>query len=163
MTTDAAPVPVHLGAALDGLAENPALPADFIRRLIAYRRGLGHVAMRADLTADLIAEIIATDYHWLLHSLALNRTLPQAVRISLARHRDGAVRAALVSRDQHTPEDPFEQWLNDPTSECVNTSRSVKRFLTSFVRASRTTLIRKSVTRWRGGGPRLRRKSGGSY
>lgn len=60
--SDTAPVPVHLAVALDGLAENPALPLELVRRLLAYRQGFGHVATRADLTADLIAEIIATDY-----------------------------------------------------------------------------------------------------
>ncbi|MFD1320604.1 hypothetical protein [Micromonospora sonneratiae] len=54
------------------------------------------MATRADLTADLITEIIATDHDWLLHSLALNRHLPYAVRLRLAEHRDPAVRAALA-------------------------------------------------------------------
>ncbi|GAB3142845.1 hypothetical protein GCM10027290_18160 [Micromonospora sonneratiae] len=77
-------------------AENPVLPTGLVRRLLAYRRGFGHVATRADLTADLITEIIATDHDWLLHSLALNRHLPYAVRLRLAEHRDPAVRAALA-------------------------------------------------------------------
>ena len=43
---DGSPVPVHLAAALDGLAENPALPRDLIGRLVAYQRGFGEVAKR---------------------------------------------------------------------------------------------------------------------
>ncbi|MGW3614692.1 hypothetical protein ACWD6N_33530 [Micromonospora sp. NPDC005163] len=54
---DDAPTPVHLSKVLDGLAENPALPAGLVRRLVRYRRGSGHVATRPDLTLDLIEEI----------------------------------------------------------------------------------------------------------
>jgi hypothetical protein len=110
-----APGPVHLDAVLDGLAENPALPVELIHRLVTYRRGFGGVAKRADLTADVIDEIIATDYHWLLHSLALNPRLPNAVRLRLAEHHDPAVRAALVigSRD-NAPARMFAQLIDDP-------------------------------------------------
>ncbi|MGW0434722.1 hypothetical protein ACWDV4_19575 [Micromonospora sp. NPDC003197] len=112
--TDAAPTPIHQAATLEGLAENPALPARLTRRLLACRRGFGHVAKRADLTADLIAEIIATDHHWLLHSLALNSHLPHAVRLQLAGHEDPAVRAALVIGGRHAPRDLFERLIDDP-------------------------------------------------
>jgi hypothetical protein len=111
--SDTAPVPVHLAAALDGLAENPALPLELIRRLLDHRRGFGHVAKRTDLTADLIAEIIATDYHWLLHSLALNPHLPNPVRLRLAEHRDPAVRAALVVGSRDAPREMFARLIDD--------------------------------------------------
>lgn len=107
--------PVHLDAVLEGLAENPALPVELIKRLVAYRRGFGHVAKRSDLTSDVIDEIIATDYHWLLHSLALNPWLPNRVRLQLAERHDPAVRAALVigSRDEAPPE-MFARLIDDP-------------------------------------------------
>ncbi|MEH0442628.1 MULTISPECIES: hypothetical protein [unclassified Streptomyces] len=78
--SDAAPLPVHLDRVVEGLAKNPALPPELIRRLFAHRNGLGSVAKRPDLTDDMIAEIIAVDDHWLVHSLALNRSLPHAFR-----------------------------------------------------------------------------------
>jgi hypothetical protein len=110
-----APGPIHLNAVLDGLAENPALPADLIRRLVAHRRGFGHVAERADLTADVIDEIIATDYHWLLHSLALNSRLPDLVRLQLAENDDPAVRAALASASPgDAPAEMFARLIDDP-------------------------------------------------
>ncbi|MDT5028550.1 MAG: hypothetical protein QOE61_4976 [Micromonosporaceae bacterium] len=112
--SDAAPVRVNVSAALEGLAENPALPAEMVRRLFAYRRGFGHVAKRADLTADLIAEIMATDHHWLLHSLALNRHLPDDVRLRLAEHVDSSVRAALVIGGEHGGRELFDRLINDP-------------------------------------------------
>jgi hypothetical protein len=84
-------VPVHLSKALEGLAHIPALPAGMTRRLIACRRGFGEVAQRPDLTGDLIDEIIATGWHWLLHSLALNRELPGEARTRLARHPDVSI------------------------------------------------------------------------
>jgi hypothetical protein len=52
-----------LDAVHDGLAENPALPWELIHRLVTYRHGFGRVAKRADLTAEMIDEIISTDYH----------------------------------------------------------------------------------------------------
>ncbi|MEV4715059.1 hypothetical protein [Micromonospora sp. NPDC049374] len=45
--TEDAPTPAHLTKVLDGLAENPALPAGFVRRLMRYRRGFGHVTTRS--------------------------------------------------------------------------------------------------------------------
>ncbi|MGJ3227072.1 hypothetical protein ACQEUV_17165 [Micromonospora aurantiaca (nom. illeg.)] len=110
-------MPVHLAAVLDGLAENPALPLELIRRLLAYRRGFGHVANRADLTADLIAEIMATDYHWLLHSLALNPHLPNPVRMRLAEHPDPAIRTALVVGSRDAPREMFARLIDDPVKQ----------------------------------------------
>jgi hypothetical protein len=121
--SDTAQVPVHLAAALDGLAENPALPLELIRRLLAYRQGFGEVAKRADLTDDLIAEIIATDYHWLLQSLALNPHLPNPVRLRLAEHRDPAVRAALVVGSHDAPREMFARLIDDP-------DKRVRQYLT---------------------------------
>ncbi|MFJ8962141.1 hypothetical protein ACIRG5_22405 [Lentzea sp. NPDC102401] len=89
--------PVHLQMALDGLALNPALPEGMIRRLIAHRQGSGEIGTRPDLTAELIDEMIATDWPRLLWSLAFNDGLPDSFRLRLARHPDDTVRAALAS------------------------------------------------------------------
>ncbi|GAA2037574.1 hypothetical protein GCM10009839_43570 [Catenulispora yoronensis] len=109
-----APPPVHLGKVMDGLATNPALPAAMVRRLFAWRRGMGKVAGRPDLTDDMIAEIIELDDHWLLHSLALNKVLPDRFRIQLAAHRDKGVRAALVIQAATAPRAMLEQLIADP-------------------------------------------------
>ncbi|MBG6066323.1 hypothetical protein [Micromonospora ureilytica] len=106
--------PAHLSKVLDGLAENPALPAGMVRRLMRYRRGSGHVATRPDLTLDLIEEILASGHHRLLHSLALNPRLPNAVRMRLAAHTDPAVRAALAARARDAPRDLYERLIDDP-------------------------------------------------
>jgi len=111
---DDGPTPVHLAKVLDGLAENPALPAGLVRRLVRYRRGLGHVATRADLTAETIEEILASGHHWLLHSLALNRQLPHAVRMRLAAHSDPDIRAALVVGARDAPREFYERLIDDP-------------------------------------------------
>lgn len=108
------PVPAHLDAMLEGLAENPALPTALIRRMLAQRHGFGHVAKRRDLTADLITEIMATEYHWLLHSLALNPALPGSVRLRLSGHGDPAVRAALVVGSRNAGRELFERLIDDP-------------------------------------------------
>ncbi|KOX21793.1 hypothetical protein ADK67_26030 [Saccharothrix sp. NRRL B-16348] len=111
----AVPVPVHLHEALDGLVLNPALPADLVGRLLRYRRGLGHVAKRSDLTEDLIAEIIDADWFWLVHSLALNSSLPDTFRMRLARHPHPLVRTAVVvGSDDGTPREVFELLIDDP-------------------------------------------------
>ena len=112
--SEAAPAVVHLGKALDGLAENPLLPVDLIGRMLAYRKGFGEIARRPDLTDEMITEIIASDYHRLLHSLALNRRLPNTFRWMLAEHRDPTVRAALVIGGQGAPAELFERLLGDP-------------------------------------------------
>lgn len=114
LVVDDAPTPVHLSKVLDGLAENPALPAGLVRRLVRYRRGFGHVATRPDLTLDLIEEILASGHHWLLHSLALNPQLPNAVRMRLAAHADPAVRAALAARAHDAPRELYERLIDDP-------------------------------------------------
>ena len=44
--SDTAWVPVHLTAVLDGLAENPAVQAELVHWLLAFRRGLGQAAKR---------------------------------------------------------------------------------------------------------------------
>ncbi|MFB8200544.1 hypothetical protein [Kitasatospora purpeofusca] len=106
--------PVHLDRVLDGLATNSALPAPMLRRLFAWERGGAKVATRPDLTADMIAEIIAMGDHWLLHSLALNDRLPDRFRIHLAAHPDGAVRAAVVARAATAPREMLERLVDDP-------------------------------------------------
>ncbi|MEU4556212.1 hypothetical protein [Micromonospora violae] len=111
---DDATTPVHLSKVLDGLAENPALPAGLVRRLVRYRHGFGHVATRPDLTLDLIEEILASDYHWLLHSLALNPRLPNTIRMRLAAHADPDVRAALAARAREAPRELYERLIDDP-------------------------------------------------
>ncbi|MEV4847465.1 hypothetical protein AB0K20_30160 [Micromonospora matsumotoense] len=114
---DDAPTPVHLSKVLDGLAENPALPAGLVRRMVRYRGGFGHVATRADLTLDLIEEILASDHHWLLHSLALNPRLPDTARRRLAAHADPAIRAALAARARDAPRDVYERLIDDPHTQ----------------------------------------------
>ncbi|WP_377273640.1 hypothetical protein [Peterkaempfera sp. SMS 1(5)a] len=109
-----APTPVHIDKVMDGLAMNSALPGAMVRRLFAWRRGWGKVAKRQDLTEDMIAEIIATDDHWLLHSLALNDRLPGRFRIRLAAHPDKAVRSALVIHAATAPREMLEQLIDDP-------------------------------------------------
>ncbi|MFE2163925.1 hypothetical protein ACFXB3_02400 [Streptomyces sp. NPDC059447] len=111
--SDAIPPPVHLDKVVDGLAENPALPSELVHRLLGYRKGLGRVAKRPDLSDGVIAEIIATDDHWLTHSLALNRSLPQAFRMILAEHPDPAIRRALVVAADGAPRELFELLLDD--------------------------------------------------
>lgn len=109
--------PVHLDMVMDGLAMNPALPPSMIRRLFAWRRGRGKVARRPDLTEAMVAEIIAIDDHWLVHSLALNDRLPDRFRIRLAAHRDSAVRSALVIHAANAPREMMEQLIDDPESQ----------------------------------------------
>jgi hypothetical protein len=129
-----APPPVHLGKVMDGLATNPALPAAMVRRLFAWRRGLGKVAERPDLTDDMIAEIIELDDHWLLHSLALNKRLPDRFRIQLAGHPDKGVRAALVIRAATAPRQMLEQLIDDPEPQ-VRTELAESRHTPSDLRA----------------------------
>ncbi|MFJ5924858.1 hypothetical protein ACIQF6_19870 [Kitasatospora sp. NPDC092948] len=111
----------HLRALLDGLAANPALPAPMVRRLIADRQGFGEVARRPDLTDDLVAEIVATDDEWLLHSLALNERLPGRFRSLLAAHPDASVRSALVRHAASAPREVWERLVDDSDPE-VRTS-----------------------------------------
>lgn len=72
------------------------------------------MASRPDLTEDMLAEIIAIDDHWLLHSLALNDRLPDRFRTRLATHRDKAVRSALVVHAATVPREMLEQLIDDP-------------------------------------------------
>ncbi|MFJ3205889.1 hypothetical protein [Streptomyces sp. NPDC086989] len=105
---------MHLDKVVDGLAENPALPSELLQRLLGYRKGLGRVAKRPDLSDDMIAEIIATDDLWLTHSLALNRSLPRAIRMILAEHPDPAIRKAVaVAAGGNAPRELFELLLDD--------------------------------------------------
>jgi hypothetical protein len=112
--SDPAPVPVRVNAVLNGLSENPALPTEMVHRMVAYRDDFGHVAGRADLTADLIAEIMATGRYPLLCSLARNRHLPDGVRLQLAEHADPLIRGALVAGGEHGGRELFERLINDP-------------------------------------------------
>ncbi|MDI2124580.1 hypothetical protein [Yinghuangia seranimata] len=111
--SDAEPLPPHLGEVVEGLARNPALPPELVRRLVAYRRGMGTVAKRPDLTDDVVAEILAADHHWLTHSLALNSRTPHAVRLVLAEHPRPAIRAALAVSGG-VPREVFERLVDDP-------------------------------------------------
>ncbi|MFC9269083.1 hypothetical protein ACFTXJ_15095 [Streptomyces zhihengii] len=111
--SDALPPPVHLDEVVDGLAANPALPSELVHRLLGYRKGLGQVAKRPDLSDGMIAEIIAIDDHWLTHSLALNRCLPQVFRMTLAEHPDPAIREALAVAANGAPRELFELLLDD--------------------------------------------------
>jgi hypothetical protein len=102
-------------AALDGLATNPALPPGLLRRLIAWRRGFGRVAGRADLTGELVEEMLATDWSWLLTSLAGNRAVAPSVRLRLAGHPDPTVRWAVASGAAGEPDRAaFERLVTDP-------------------------------------------------
>ncbi|MFF1275820.1 hypothetical protein ACFVZC_20830 [Streptomyces marokkonensis] len=113
--SDGALPPVHLIRVLEGLATNPMLPPDFVRRLLAHRKGHGSLAGRPDLSDGMIAEIIALDEHWFTHSLALNRGLPHAFRMTLAGHPDPGIRAALVvGADGGARRELFERLLGDP-------------------------------------------------
>ncbi|MER6672734.1 hypothetical protein [Streptomyces sp. NPDC000983] len=109
-----APTPIHLDKVLDGLAANSALPSALVRRLFAWRRGMGRVAQRPDLTDDMITEIIATDDHRLLHGLALNDRLPDRFRLVLAGHSDASVRSALAARAATAPRHLLERLVDDP-------------------------------------------------
>ncbi|MFB7979798.1 hypothetical protein [Streptomyces vinaceus] len=111
--SDAAPLPVHLDKVLEGLAGNPALPPELVRRLVAYRKGLGRVAKRPDLSDDTIAEIIATEDFWLTHALALNSSLPHAFRMMLAEYPDPAVRTAVAVAAGDAPRELFERLIDD--------------------------------------------------
>jgi len=149
--SDTAPVPVHLHKALDGLAENPALPDDLIRRLLAYRRGLGQVAKRPDLSEDMIAEILATGDRWLAHSLALNRGLAHSFRTQLAEHRDPSVRAAVVVGGGKLPRGVFERLIGDVdfrVREYLAQGDDVPADLRSRLAADPDPRIRETLAQW---------------
>ncbi|MCX5401237.1 hypothetical protein [Streptomyces sp. NBC_00102] len=109
-----APTPVHLGAVLDGLAKNPALPPETFHRLFARTGGHGEIAKRPDLTDDMTDTIIAADDFWHTHALALNRTLPHRYRLVLAGHPDSGIRTALAIAATDAPRELFERLLTDP-------------------------------------------------
>lgn len=149
--SDVTPVPVHLDKVVEGLAGNPALPPELVCRLFAYRKGFGSVAKRSDLTDDMIAEIIAMDAHWLMHSLALNRSLPHVVRMTLAEHSDPAVRAALVVGAGDAPRELFERLLGDPdlrVREYLAESDHVPADLRARLAADPDPKIRATVAQW---------------
>jgi hypothetical protein len=145
------PAPAHLDAVLDGLAANPALPTALLRRLLAHRRGFGQAAKRPDLTADLIAEIIATDHHWLLHSLALNPALPDTVRLQLTGHHDPGVRAALVVGARNACRGVFERLIDDPDKrvrEHLAQGDTVRADLRARLAHDPDPEIRAALARW---------------
>lgn len=110
--------PVHLDAVLDGLARNPALPVELVRRLLPHRGGFEQVARRADLTDDVIEEIIAADRDWQIRALAGNRTLPDRFRLLLAAHPDAATRCGVViGCGQDTGREVYERLAADPAAE----------------------------------------------
>jgi hypothetical protein len=83
--------PVHLRKALEGLALDPALPEDLIRRLIAHREAPAELGARPDLTPELIDEMIADGRLRMPRSRASNDGLPGPVRLRLAAHPDISV------------------------------------------------------------------------
>ncbi|MGW4809591.1 hypothetical protein [Kitasatospora sp. NPDC004272] len=99
---------------LGGLAENPALPADLVDRLIAAPLRHYGLAKRPDLTGAQLDALIARD----AHAVALSRHLPKPVRRRLAAHPDPGVRTALVisaAPDEDT--ELFERFATDPAPE----------------------------------------------
>ncbi|MFD1365686.1 HEAT repeat domain-containing protein [Actinoplanes sichuanensis] len=85
-----------LDAVLDGLAGNPALPRDLLRRMIRWRGG-SRLALRADLTDEVVEEMLATGWVWFLTALAVDGSVASPVRLRLAGHPDQTVRACAAS------------------------------------------------------------------
>ncbi|MFF7274337.1 hypothetical protein [Streptomyces griseorubiginosus] len=151
LVSDVTPLPVHLDKVVEGLAQNPALPPELVRRLFTHRGVLGGVARRPDLTDDMIAEIITVDDPWLTHSLALNRGLPHAFRMVLAEHSDPAVRAALVVGAESAPRELFERLLDDPdprVRQQLAESDHVPADLRARLAADPDPKIRAAVAQW---------------
>ncbi|MFE1321899.1 hypothetical protein [Kitasatospora phosalacinea] len=96
---------------LGGLAENPALPAELVDRLVAARHRAYGLAKRPGLTVAQLDALIAHD----AHAVALSRHLPPQVRRRLAAHPDPGVRTALVI-SAAPDEDPelLERFAADP-------------------------------------------------
>ena len=102
---------------------------------------------------------IATNYHWLLHSLALNPHLPNPVRTRLADHPDPAIRAALVVGCRDAPQKMFARLIDDPDKQvrqqftesehvpAVKRNRFVQ--LTGGTRTVNRTLETKAPAAWR--------------
>ncbi|MEV0810761.1 hypothetical protein [Micromonospora sp. NPDC050200] len=65
----------------------------------------------------MIEEILASGHHWLLHSLALNRQLPNAVRMRLAAHTNPAIRAALAAGAHDASRELYERLIDDPNTQ----------------------------------------------
>lgn len=149
--SDATPPPVHLGKVVEGLAENPSLPPELVRRLFAQSKGLGRVAKRPDLTDDMIAEIVAIDDLWLTHSLALNRSLPYAFRMALAEHPNPLIRAAVVVGADDAPRELFERLLGDAdplVREQLAESDCVPADLRARLAADPEPKIRAALAQW---------------
>jgi hypothetical protein len=140
---------VHLQKALEGLALNPALPEGMIRRLLAYRRGMGEIGKRPDLTAELIDEMIATGWSRLLWSLALNDDLPDSFKLRLARHPDDSVRASLASG--RASREVFELLLADPepkTREYLAENTAMPDDLRARLAADLNPQVRSTLGHW---------------
>jgi len=149
--SDITPAPAHLGKVVERLAGNPALPPEYVRRLLSYRKGLGRVAQRPDLTDDMIVEIITADDHWLVHSLALNRSIPHAFRMRLAEHPDPAIRAAVVAGAGDAPRELFERLLDDPdpqVREWLAENDHAPADLRARLAADRDPKIRATLAAW---------------
>ncbi|QKW24116.1 hypothetical protein HUT16_06045 [Kitasatospora sp. NA04385] len=98
---------------LAGLAENPALPADLVDRLVAAPHRPFELACRPDLSGPQLDALIARD----AHGVALSRHLPPQVRHRLAAHPDPSVRVALVISATPDERDLFERFTADPAPE----------------------------------------------
>ncbi|MFF3014840.1 hypothetical protein [Streptomyces sp. NPDC057939] len=149
--SDAVPPPVHLHEVVDGLAQNPGLPPELVRRLLGHRKGFGQVAKRPDLSAEVIAEIIAADDHWLTHSLALNRSLPHGFRMVLAEHPDPAIRTALVVGAGDAPRELYERLLGDPDPQVrgrVAESDHVPDDLRARLATDSDPEVRRTLAQW---------------
>jgi hypothetical protein len=122
-----------------------------VRRLFAWRRGMGKVAQRPDLTDDMMAEIIELDDHWLLHSLARNERLPDRFRIQLAAHRDKGIRAALVIQAATAPREVLERLIDDPdrrVREYLAQSHDIPSDLRARLAADSDPVIRAELAKY---------------
>ncbi|MEU2448695.1 hypothetical protein ABZ605_01320 [Streptomyces sp. NPDC012765] len=122
-----------------------------MRRLLGHRKGFGEVAKRPDLSDDVIAEIIAMDDHWLTHSLALNRRLPQAFRMMLAEHPDPAIRRAVAVAADGAPRVLFERLLGDAdpqVREHLAESDHVPADLRARLAADENPKVRATLAQW---------------
>lgn len=160
--SDVMPPPVHLDEVVEGLAGNPALPTELVRRLFSYRNGYGSVAKRPDLTDDMIAEIIAADDDWLTHALALNRSLPYAFRMTLAEHPDPGIRAAAWRARTARPASCSSGCSATPTRRCVSTWRRAIMCRRICASGWRPTRSRRSGRRSPNGGREPRKRCAGS-
>ncbi|MGW0858313.1 hypothetical protein [Streptomyces sp. NPDC002690] len=149
--SDATSNPIHLGAVVDGLAKNPALPPESFHRLFAHRRGRGEIAKRPDLTDDMIGAIIAVGDVWLTHSLALNRALPYACRMTLVGHPDPGIRVAVAVAATDAPRELFERLLTDPDArvrEQVARNDHVPKDLRARLAADPDPEVRAALAQW---------------